>query len=178
MIDSRSIILQYIKGKDVLDIGSCGNQGSNNKLPTQYEMIKQNANSVQGVDLESNMPEIIKGNAETINLDKQFDVITAGDVIEHLHNVGLFLDNMNKHLKQDGILILVTPNVKSIGYLPFRGNLFHTCWYCEHTLKYIVEKHNFKVEKVYKGLRKRKSPLNDFLRNIFANNLIFVCRKN
>jgi len=100
------------------------------------------ARFVQGVDLESNGDDgILKGNAETIKLNRLFDIVTAGDVIEHLHNPGLFLKNMNKHLKLNGYIIIVTPNVKSIGYLPFKGNDYHTCWYCKKTLKYLDKRH-------------------------------------
>jgi len=171
------IILKYTKGKDVLDIGSCAEQGKNIKPKTLYNLIKKNSNSVVGIDIESGTPEIIKANAETVKINKKFDLIVAGDVIEHLHNPGIFLDNMYQHLKNEGKMIIVTPNVKSIGYLPFKGNDYHTCWYCKNTLRYLVENHNFKVEKVIFGLRKKKNVINNFFRNIFANNIMFVCKK-
>ena len=157
MNNCYDIILDYIKEKDVLDIGSCAEQGGVYKPMLLFNKIKKRANSVVGIDIESNNNEIIKGNAENINLNQKFDVVTAGDVIEHLDNAGLFLDNMHRHLKDDGAMIIVTPNAKSIGYLPFKGNDFHTCWYCKHTLKYLVEKHGFKVEKMFFGLTKKNA---------------------
>lgn len=171
------LMLNYVKDKDVLDIGSCGNQGEEVKTKTLYNLIKAKAKFIQGVDLESNTPEIIKDNAETINLARQFDVVTAGDVIEHIHNPGLFLDNMHRHLKKNGLLLVVTPNVKSFAYLFFRGNKYHTCWYCRHTLQYLVQSHGFKVEKIIVGLRRRRNLLYDPFRYVFANNIMFVCRK-
>jgi len=171
------IILGYVNNKDVLDIGSCANQGEKVKSKTLYSSIKKAAKSVTGVDIESDTEEIIRGNAETIRLGREFDVVVAGDVIEHIYNAGLFLDNMHSHLRKDGLMLVVTPNAKSIGYLPFKGNQFHTCWYCKNTLKYLLEQHGFKVEKIIVGLRKRKNPFKDLLRHIFANNLLFVCRK-
>lgn len=171
------IIAKYVQNKEVLDIGSCGNQGSSKKNYNLFSIIKEKAKSVTGVDIESNDPEIIQGNAETINLKKKFDIVTAGDVIEHLHNQGQFLDNMNKHLKDNGKIVIVTPNVKSPAYLLFKGNDYHTCWYCRHTLKYLIEKHGFKVEKIIVCLRKRRNPIYNLFRYLFANHLLFVCRK-
>ncbi len=168
------IILKNVKNKDVLDIGSCGNQGSSNKTQTLYSKIKEVANSGVGIDIEGDGQEILRENAETLNLGKFFDVIVAGDVIEHLHNPGLFLDNMHRHLKKGGILFIATPNVKAIGYLPFKGNDFHTCWYCRHTLNYLLKQHDFTVKRVYSGLRRRKNFFNDILRHYFANTLLFV----
>ena len=171
------LMLKYAKDKDLLDIGSCGNQGEQVKTKTLFSNLKRVAKTATGLDIESNTPEIIKGNAEMIKLKKKFDLVTAGDVIEHLHNPGLFLDNMHRHLNENGLLLIVTPNAKSPAYLFFKGNEFHTCWYCKHTLKYLLEQHDFKVERMFIGLRRRKNFVYDFFRNYFANNLFFVCRK-
>ncbi len=171
------IILEYLKDKDILDIGSCANQGETTKTKTLFNLMKERGKSITGVDIEGDNKEIIKGNAETIELNKKFDVVIAGDVIEHIHNAGLFLDNMNQHLENNGLMIIVTPNVKSIGYLLFRPNIFHTCWYCKYTLKYLIEEHGFKVEKIIIALRRRKGPIYDFLKLLFLNNLLFICRK-
>lgn len=177
MITSYDIILKMVRGKEVLDIGSCGDQGSETKSKTLYTRIKKYAASVQGVDIESNDEEILRANAETVKINKKFDVVVAGDVIEHLHNPGMFLDNMHSHLKDDGRILIVTPNVKAIGYYPFKGNDYHTCWYCKKTLRYLVEQHGFKVEKIIVGLRRpRPFPFN-ILRRLFANNLLFICKK-
>ena len=171
------LILRYARDKEILDIGSCGNQGEEVKTKTLFSNLKKVAKSATGLDIESNTPEIIKGNAETIKLKKKFDLVTAGDVIEHIHNPGLFLDNMHAHLKENGLLLLVTPNTKSPAYLFFKGNAYHTCWYCQHTLKYLVEQHGFKVERIFIGLRRRKNFVHDLFRHCLANNLFFVCRK-
>lgn len=43
-----------------------------------------------------------------------FDLITAIEVIEHLDNIGLFLDNVYRHLADTGHFLLTTPNVESM----------------------------------------------------------------
>src|SRR3989344_1844461 len=43
--------------------------------------------------------------------DKTFDVIYAGEVIEHLYDPDKFLDECNRVLKDNGFLIITTPNL-------------------------------------------------------------------
>lgn len=171
------VILEYVNNKKVLDIGSCANQGSKNKSKTLFNEIKKRARIVVGVDIEGDGVEIIQGNAEVISLKETFDIVIAGDVIEHLHNPGLFLDNMHRHLEKDGLIIVVTPNVRSIGHLLTKLNKYHTCWYCQGTLKYLVEQHNFKVERMIFGLRRRTNMVKDMAKYLIANHLCFICRK-
>ena len=85
---------------------------------------------------------------------------------------------MSRHLKKDGLLVIVTPNARSIGYLPFKCNKFHTCWYCEHTLSYLISCYNYRIIKKFKGMRKSKNFINNIFRHYFANNLLFICKKN
>lgn len=44
-----------------------------------------------------------------------FDVIIAGDIIEHIFNTDEFLEAIYKRLKKGGTLLLTTPNLASIG---------------------------------------------------------------
>lgn len=57
--------------------------------------------------------EVYFGNAEEFQLDEVFDVIFAGALIEHLSNPGKFLGRAKEHLKENGRLILTTPNYHS-----------------------------------------------------------------
>ncbi len=49
-------------------------------------------------------------NVETMDLGRTFQTIVAGEIIEHLENPGLFLRNMHRHLTDDGVLLVSTPN--------------------------------------------------------------------
>ncbi len=80
--------------------------------------IVKNSRTCLGIDIEEK--EIIKmkkegynvicANVETMQLNLKFDVIIAGELIEHLHNPGLFLNTLYEHLRDEGKLILTTPN--------------------------------------------------------------------
>ncbi len=44
-----------------------------------------------------------------------FDIVTAGDIIEHVFDTDLFLKKIKQVLKKDGALLLSTPNLLSLG---------------------------------------------------------------
>ena len=46
--------------------------------------------------------------------NESFDAIFAGEIIEHLYDTELFLSECNRILKNDGILVLTTPNLATL----------------------------------------------------------------
>jgi 2-polyprenyl-3-methyl-5-hydroxy-6-metoxy-1,4-benzoquinol methylase len=120
--DRWEFIEEYVKNKDILDIG-CAELVSTTEDPNKKERwisakIKKVAKSVTCLDINKEQIEKLKelgynaffGNAENVDLGRKFDIIFAGELIEHLSNPGLFLDNMKRHLNNDGLLIITTPN--------------------------------------------------------------------
>ena len=55
------------------------------------------------------------GNAEEFSFSKKFDVIVSFQVIEHLYNPGLMLNQVKNHLKPNGLFIVTTPNLNGLG---------------------------------------------------------------
>jgi len=80
-----------------------------------------------------------------------FDVVIAGEVIEHLNNPGQFLKNLRLVIKPDGILVVTTPNAFR-WYNPLVA-LFqrefvhpdHTTWYSYATLCTLLSRYGFRV---------------------------------
>jgi 2-polyprenyl-3-methyl-5-hydroxy-6-metoxy-1,4-benzoquinol methylase len=114
---------------------------------------------VYGVDLDvgSEFPadRYQKASAEDFHFDVQFDVIFAGDLIEHLSNPGLFLHCCRKALKPDGILILTTPNTFNLFNMAGKltkheptTNSDHTFYFNSRVLKKLLEKNEFAVEEI------------------------------
>lgn len=118
-------IAEQVRNKDVLDVGPCGFSWMTR--PNWFErdwvhvIIVRNARSVLGIDTYKKGIErakkfgyhnIIYGDAENFELDRKFDVVFAGELIEHLSNPGLFLHCAKKHLRSDGKLVLTTPNAR------------------------------------------------------------------
>lgn len=154
-------IYSLIKGKDVLDIG-CIEHTINSKIDNPFwvhQFLKDNAN-VLGIDILKDEVKYLcdegynmkVANAETFELDKKFDVIFAGELIEHLSNPGLLLRQSKKHLKKDGLLILTTPNtfylprllkcIKNIEDDP-DVNPEHTTWFSPSTLCTLLTREGF-----------------------------------
>jgi len=114
--DRINKILKYvkkIKAKKVLDIG-CGDGFLGNK-------IKRSVNcEIYGTDIsESALKQArSKGlktkqtNSEKLPFkDNTFDLVVAGEIIEHLVDPDLFLQEINRVLKPNKYLILTTPNL-------------------------------------------------------------------
>ena len=151
----KNILLPYIKGKKILDLGP--GDISDRFL---HKFLSENAESVIGLELDEKRAEslikkgynIRKGNAQDFDLEEKFDVIVAGDLIEHLTNFEGFFNSIKKHMHDKTILILNTPNAFSFYTLtgiqrkPFHE---HTCWFCEDTLKQLLSHFNLKVRNKY-----------------------------
>ncbi len=173
MKKKHEFILSKCRDKNVLDLGCIEHElfRDNMKRGTWlHHKIKQLAKSVIGVDLlEEYLPElrqsgydIIYGNVEKLHEVKElegktFDVIVAGDLIEHLFNAGLFLDSLKLFCGENTEIIITTPNVMAIhfffpnlrkGIEPNRDD--HTCWYSMRTLCQLFEMKGFQIaEKLY-----------------------------
>ncbi|NQT96052.1 MAG: class I SAM-dependent methyltransferase [Candidatus Omnitrophica bacterium] len=137
----EEIIIGYIKGKDVLDVGGVGQNPSYNL----WDDMRPHAGSLTGIDLSpSENKDIILGNMENHSFDRKFDVIVLGDVIEHVDNQGLLLDNIRRHLKEEGVLIVTTPNAKwPTVFMP--TNPTHTLCHDKATLCNILKTHGFNI---------------------------------
>ena len=166
LVESReSVILPLCRNKEVLDIGCVGRAASYGHPEWLHGKICKVAASCLGIDIQHEKVKklqefgykVVYGNAETVNLNKKFDVVVASEVIEHLNNQGLFLQNMRKHLKDDGIMIITTPNCFSasrrIGFylLPQHGKYDpdHTLVHNEGTLRVIARRCGWIVKDLY-----------------------------
>ena len=89
--------------------------------------------------------------------DEYFDYIFAGDIIEHVRFTDLFIHELNRVLKHEGILILTTPNhsvIKNILIALFKYEKHydpefpHYRFYTAKSLKSVLIKRGFSVEKI------------------------------
>jgi len=153
-------IKTLITGNDVvLDVGFWG-QGTKIDHPDWvHGKIKSRAKDVYGIDLDYDesrtepKDHYKKVGAENFDFDVDFDVIYAGDLIEHLSNPGLFFDACSRNIKDGGRLVIGTPNC--YGFFNMAGKLTrrepvvnsdHTCYFSEKTFKTLARKNGWIID--------------------------------
>ncbi len=104
------------KGLDLLDIGCW--DGS---YAIRY---KKSTNRIYGIESSYTSAKraakkgVITEQGDFMNKNffknKKFDIIIAGEIIEHVFDTDLFIEKINKMLKKDGKLIITTPNLASL----------------------------------------------------------------
>ena len=155
----------HFADRSVLDVGA----GSGIDRPDwMHALVASVAAEVVGVELDAKLAErarargftVVAGDAECMDLGRSFDVVWAGEVIEHLSNAGAFLDAARRHLRPGGTLVLTTPNAFAVSNFIYRVggrprvNKGHTCWYDEVTLSQLLRRHGFSVVEItYVGHR-------------------------
>jgi 2-polyprenyl-3-methyl-5-hydroxy-6-metoxy-1,4-benzoquinol methylase len=169
-MDRFDLIRPWIEGKDCLDIGCVAHSVDQMRTMKQLDAwlhgrLKTVARNLVGIDtsqegineMKRRGYNVLLMDGEKISLEQQFDVIVAGELIEHLSNPGLLLDGCKKCLKTSGHLILTTPNVYGLtqvirffkwGNTPRNVNREHTHWYCPVTMKQLLKRHGFKIERI------------------------------
>lgn len=81
---------------------------------------------------------------------ESFDIIICNDVLEHLENPAVALENIKRVLKKGGILYINTPNLNSFRkkVLGFADKMeHHISMFTHQELLELLEKVGFKVEK-------------------------------
>ena len=149
-------------GKAVLDVGFSG-QGVDAASPHWvHNLLRGRTENVWGIDLEFDETRLpgpkdryMKASAEDFSLPQKFDVIFAGDIIEHLSNPGLFLDSARRHLASGGTLVLTTPNAFNLFNIAEKFskdeptvNSDHTFYFNKKTLIKLLEKNGWKADEV------------------------------
>jgi SAM-dependent methyltransferase len=162
MITRTHNIIEHLKGPVILDIGCVGQGLSPNSPNWLHGLIISRYPETYGIDIDYKSIEELKNkgyinikvaSAETFKIDRKFDTIVAGEIIEHLANPGLFLKSAKYHLKKDGRVIITTPYPFSLinflyafyKYPKTSSNAEHACWFCPSNLYSIAERFNFKV---------------------------------
>lgn len=110
--------------------------------------------------------------------DKKYSVVTLLDIIEHLVEPDRFMDDVDKLLEDNGLLVLVTPDIGSLaarvmGKRWWHYRIAHINFFNRKALRYFFEKHGYQIVKtkkyvwnfslfylltrIFPGLKQRKS---------------------
>ena len=173
LVQRLDLVKEMCTGKRVLHLG-CTNypytqEAIENSMLLHHE-IESFASDVWGIDSDqegidvletSGSKQILLGDLEhleDVEIDQHFDVILAGEMIEHLNNPGLFLNGIKRFMQPDSRLLLTTINAYCgmrfvwYGLRGKRGRVEfvhpdHVAYYSYSTLKVLLERHDLQVEK-------------------------------
>ena len=119
---------------------------------------------------------------QDVNLNETFDVIVAGEMIEHLNNPGMFLEGIKRFMNGNTLLVITTINAYSgmrffvYGLRGRGGNLEpvhpdHVAYYSYSTLKLLLERFGFQLANfTFYDIGSEHRPHNGKLRN-FVNDI-------
>ncbi len=140
-----------LQGKNkILDIGSGQGQSCWWFEEKGFEVtgIEPDGNNVKNINQKLKNGKCIVGSAENFQIDETYDIIWMSHVFEHIIKPELFLKEIKKNLKDDGIFFIEVPNCENKATLETSINLVpHTFHFSQKALKNIVEKSGYKIIK-------------------------------
>lgn len=160
--DRRSYIIEKCRDKKVLHLGCIDWPYLDRKIAEGsllHHDLVQVATEVVGYDSDRQGAEqfeahgwpVVVGNLEAMpdNLPK-FDVVVAGEVIEHLSNPGVFLGSLARACPQTEV-ILTTPNAYAarrfwrflLGHEQVHPD--HVAYYSPLTLRYVLQRAGYEI---------------------------------
>ena len=214
LVQRVELIKQMCTGKKVLHLG-CANypytQNSiDNEMLLHYDLEKC-ASSLYGFDFDQPGLDILAANGtqnlyradleklDDVVLTETFDVIVAGEMIEHLNNPGLFLTGIQRFMNADTRLVLTTINAYCgmrwfwYGLRGRRGKQEpvhpdHVAYYSYSTLSVLVKRHGLDIDSfMFYDIGKEHRPHNPWYLNAvndvfttiapqWADGIIAICR--
>jgi len=108
-----------LKNKNILDIGCYDG--------TFLSLIENRKNNFYGIEASNygvkmsskkgiNVKKFFFNDVDKIPFKNEFfDLIIAGEIVEHIYDTDFFLQEIYRLLKKDGFLLISTPNIASFG---------------------------------------------------------------
>lgn len=196
LVQRVDFIKQVCAGKKVLHLGCTNSPYTNESIKHQmllHHDLKRSAKELYGFDYDAEGLEIFKRmgeeniywadleNLDAVELDKTFDVIIAGEMIEHLSNPGLFLRGIKRFMNDETKLVITTINAYSgLRFLVYglrgRGGAAepvhpdHVAYYSYKTLNLVIEREQLEVrEFAFYDLGPEHRPHNPWLYNFISD---------
>ncbi|NND69978.1 MAG: methyltransferase domain-containing protein [Rhodothermales bacterium] len=170
--DKMGELVRICSGKRVLHLGCVGETDADveTRVAAAKELLHWQLTQVAdvvGIDYAKEVVDeyerlgifdnIMVGNVEhldQLDIEGSFDVVVAGDIIEHLSNPGLMLDGIQRFCRPDTILVVNTPHTQSLpGFMRFVFGRYHEAK--EHvmgfnalTLSTLLRRHGYAVDSI------------------------------
>lgn len=167
LLDRETFLLEQCRGKAVLHLGCADSPYTRERVESKtllHVKLAQEAKCIVGIDLDrgavSHLQDLgvstVKvGNAERLEeFDHQstYEVIVAGEILEHLPNPGRCLLQAKKLLSANGVIAISVPNAfsaKSMLRVALGIELVHpehVCYYSPATLHRLAAMHGLECQ--------------------------------
>jgi len=159
-------LVPYVRGRCVLDLGCAGegrlNFGDNwlhgHLAGSSKECLGLDHNEEAVLFLREKGYQVIHADVQNFTMDRRFDVVVAGDILEHLEDLKGFFESVKRVLKDKGYLLITTPNpwfflrfircwLKGDG----GANPDHVHWFCPRTIRELLRRYGFEVRRLEWG---------------------------
>lgn len=175
LVQRVDFIKQVCAGKKVLHLGCTDHpytlEAIKNKMLLHFK-LEETARELYGFDYDQEGIDVLTKaggknlfradleKLEEVKLDESFDVIIAGEMIEHLSNPGLFLRGIQRFMHRETILVITTINAYSaVRFFMYglRGkgganepvHLDHVAYYSYSTLNLAIKREMLRVKNFY-----------------------------
>ena len=171
-LNRDDFLVKIVRGKKVLHLGCVGSTLSS--LETRVDFAKNslhyklsNAADVIGIDYSEDVVTEYKklgvfdnikvGNVEKLDqldLTDKFDLIIAGDIIEHLSNPGLMLDGIKKFCNNNTEVVITTPHAFGLAnFLRFTQGKYkdgpdHVMTFNIDNIKNLLQRHGYEIVEI------------------------------
>jgi len=154
------VIRPAVAGRSVLHLGCVAHNAEkmHGGEAWMHGLIEEVAESCVGVDIDSDGVsrmrnegyETVCADVQELSLDREFETIVAGEIIEHLVDFDGFVRSLLSHLEDapDAQIVITTPNAMALHWTILRllsidfVNTEHTCWFDETTLSQLFSRYD------------------------------------
>lgn len=189
LIDRETFLLDVSKDRNILHLGCADHPYTDESIEKGnwlHSKLSKVASSCVGIDLNTSsinflrdkhgINNIICGDVEKLDQLQigQFDVVIAGEIIEHLNNPGLFLESVKSVLSPSGKLVITTTNAfcfRRFIQIPFGYESIHpdhTYYYSHATLYALTNRFGFSLRESFSYRIPNKKPFLPYLVERFA----------
>jgi SAM-dependent methyltransferase len=169
-VDRRETLLALAKGRRVIHLGFTDERQTETKLRDGrwlHAALANVSSELVGLDLDvPGVEQAVSQGYEAYLVDVQdrgavdqlalppADLVIGGEIIEHVESPGLFLRAVKPLLKDDGLLVITTPNAYRVaGFLaPLLGEELihpdHVGIHSIHTLRTLGERAGYRVDRL------------------------------
>ncbi len=140
-----------ISGNRLLDIGAASGIFLHLARQEGYEIygIEPSEFLVKEAEKQYNI-KLFKGTVEDYKPKEKFSIITLLDIIEHLVEPDAFMTKVDALIEENGILVLVTPDINSLaarlaGKRWWHFRVAHINFFNLHSLRFLLQKHDYEI---------------------------------